>query len=134
MAQIRIAGSKSAAKTFDTLDEAEAQAATLIKELRNQKKQHGGNKELARQTIGDLNREYIDDPDVKAQKSFGDTQRLLDWWTERIRQRIADRFRRPKTARGARATLLKGRSNSTVDRYLSALRSARNWGRDAGYT
>ncbi len=132
-AQIRIAGFKSAAKTFDTFDEAEAWAATLIKELRAQKKQHGGNKDLARLTIGDLNRAYLDDPDVKSQKSFGDTQRLLDWWTNKFGNCLLIDFGVLKLREEARPMLLKGRGNATTNRYMSALRSAWNWGRDSGY-
>jgi integrase len=132
-AQIRIAGFKSAAKTFEMYDDAEQWAVTLIKELRDQKKQHGGRKDLAKLTIGDLNRAYLEEPDVKAQKSFVDTQRLLDWWTNKFGNVLLIDFGVLKLREEARPMLLKGRGNATVNRYLSALRSAWNWARDAGY-
>jgi integrase len=132
-AQIRIKGFKSAAKTFESNADAEAWAESLIKELRSQDKQHGGRKDLAKLTIGDLNRAYLAEPNIKAQKSFLDTQRLLDWWTNKFGNELLIEFGVIKLREEARPMLLKDRGNSTVNRYMSALRSAWNWGRDAGY-
>jgi len=97
------------------------------------RKQHGARKDLATLTIGDLNRAYLEEPDIKTQKSYGDTQRLLDWWTNKFGNALLTEFGVLKLREEARPMLLKTRGNATVNRYMSALRSAWNWGRDAGY-
>jgi integrase len=88
---------------------------------------------LAKLTVGDLNRAYLAEPDVKEEKSFGDTQRLSDWWTNKFGNVLLIDFGVLILRDQARPVLLKDRGNATTNRYMSALRSAWTWGRDAGY-
>jgi integrase len=133
-ARIRIAGLAPTAKTKDTYDDAEQWATSMVEELRGQKTKHGARRDLTKLTVGDLNRAYLDEPDIKTQKSYGDTQRLLAWWTNKFGNILLIEFGDMQLREVARPMLMKGkRGNSTVNRYLSAFRSAWNWGRVTKY-
>jgi len=82
-AQVRIAAFKSAAKTFTSQDEADDWADKRVRELRSQAKRGGSRRDVTQFTVGDLNREFLADPKIKGQKSFHETERLIDWWTNK---------------------------------------------------
>jgi integrase len=141
-AQVRVKGFKSAARTFRAAtkderkkaqDDAAAWANSLVAELRGQATRGGARRDVTQLTIADLNEAFLQDPKTKAQKSYADTERLLDWWTSKFgNERVLD-FGVLKLREEARPKLLQGRGNAATNRYLSALRSAWNWGRDSGY-
>ena len=132
-AQIRIAGFKSAGKTFATENEAHEWAEALVRDLRGQAKRGGARRDITQLTVGDLNQAFLDDPKTKQQKSFSDTQRLLDWWTSKYASAKVLEFGVLQIRDDARSRLIKGRGPSTVNRYLSVMRAAWNWGRDTGH-
>jgi integrase len=115
--------------------QAQAWAEPLEEKLKDQGKRGGARTDLTVFTIGDLITEYLGDPTVKALKSYQDYHNLLDWWVANYAtEKILDFS--VLTLRNARNKLASGgyrktRSPATVNRYLSALRSAWNWGRSA---
>jgi integrase len=132
-AQVRVAGFASAGKTFPTEAAAVEWATAQVAELRKSGARDNPRRDLLQTTIGDLVRAFLDEPNIKGQKSYGDTARLLAWWVNKFGAVKVSDFGVVKLREEARPLLMRDRSGSTVNRYLSALRTAWNWGRDAGY-
>jgi integrase len=131
-AQVRVKGSDSAGKTFPTEAEADAWAVALVAELRKGKRDNV-RRDITQLTVGDLNRAYLADPDTKAQKSYADTERRIDWWTNKFGAVKITDFGVAILREEARPLLMHKREPATVNRVMSCMRSAWNWGRDAGY-
>ena len=140
-AQVRRAKFKSAAKTFtvETASKAAEKvarqdaldwAAALEKELDDQSKHGGARRDITQLTIGGLIAEYQADPNVKALKTFeSDIVPLTDWFVNKFgAEKIRD-FGELALLDARRRLLTPSRSHSTVNRYLSAMRGAWNWGR-----
>ena len=132
LAVVSVKGFKRATKAFDTMAEARAWADALDVELRKQSKAGSSRPDLSTLTIRGLLEEYLKDPEVTALRTFDDIESLLGWW---INHRGGDRALGFGTVqlREARDLLRNGRAAGTVNRHLSALRSAWNWGRAAGF-
>jgi integrase len=131
-AQVRVAGFKSSSKTFATEAEASEWATAQVADLRKGKRDNA-RRDIALLAVSDLNMAFLEDPETKEQKSYADTARLLAWWNNRFGAvRVAD-FGQQVLREEARPLLMCARGPATVNRYLSTLRSAWNWGRDAGY-
>ncbi len=132
-ATVRISGFAPAAKTFPTKPAAAEWASTTEKLLREQKDHHRGavRRDVATLTLGDLLLEFLADPETTKRRTFNDTHRLACWWIQHYgATRALDM--NVIVLREARETLRRGRGPATVNRYLSALRSAWNWSRAAG--
>ncbi|MDE2295798.1 MAG: site-specific integrase [Gammaproteobacteria bacterium] len=130
-AQVRLKGFKPVAKSFETIEAAKAWQTTMTAELRTQRERGEVREDLPSLTVKGLIEEYLADPETKALRTFADTERLLDWW---ISHEGAEKVLGLNVLklRAARQVLSTGRTAGTVNRYLSALRSAWNWGRAAG--
>jgi integrase len=131
-AQIRISGFKSSGKTFPTEAEADAWAVAQVADLKKGKRDNA-RRDIAQLTVSDLNAAYLADPDVKEQKSYADTERLLAWWNNKFGAVKLVDFGALVLREEARPLLMRGRGNATVNRHMSVQRSSWNWGRDAGY-
>ena len=133
IAWVRIRPFKPATKAFPDLKAAKAWATAQETELRRQK-QHGDvRKDLPTLTLGGLIKEYLDDPETQALKSYEKTiAPHLEWWLSHYASEKVFEFG-PVKLREARELLSNGRQNGTVNRYLSDLRSCWNWGRAAGF-
>ena len=130
LAQVRVKPFKPASKTFATKHEAEEWADSLERELKRQRKARSTRPSLTRYTVGELVRDFLDDPETKVLRTYSSLELLLAWWVNHYAaERVLDLG--ALTLREARAKLQPGRKPATVNRYLSALRSAWNWGRAA---
>jgi len=131
-ATVRICGYAAAAKTFPTKRAAADWAEATEEMLRDQKKRGAGvRRDVAVLTVGDLLIEFLADPETQKLRTFDDTHRLCSWWLQRHGTLRALELN-VLELRKAREELRRGRSDGTVNRYLSAMRSAWNWGRTAG--
>jgi len=131
-ATVRIAGYAPTAKTFPTKKAAAEWADTTEELLRDQKKRGAGvRRDVAVLTVGDLLIEFLADPETQKLRTFDDAHRLCSWWLQRHGTLRALELN-VLELRKAREELRRGRSDGTVNRYLSAMRSAWNWGRMAG--
>jgi integrase len=131
LAQVRIAPFKPAAKTFTTRKAARAWAEEQEAILRGERERGSVRPDLATLTLGGLLLEFLADPETTQLKTFDDSHRLCSWWIQQHGTERAVEFG-VLQIRGAREKLSKGRGPATVNRYLSALRSAWNWARAAG--
>lgn len=132
---VRVKGFKPTIKTFATKAEAKAWAEPLEKQLKDQAKRGGARSDVATITLGELIAEYLDDPNTKALKSYEDLHNRLDWWSaDPLLSTTKVMDLGASALRAARAKLMAGgkygtREPGTVNRILSALRSAWNWAR-----
>lgn len=130
LAQVRVAPYKQAAKTFDTKHEAKEWADDLERELRGERRAKRTRPTLTKLTLAELIRQFLDDPETSALRTYDSLEPLCAWWVNHYGgQKVLDVG--ALTLREARDRLQSGRSPATVNRYLSALRSAWNWGRAA---
>jgi integrase len=131
LAWVRIKPFKAASKAFPTQPAAKEWAENLEAELRKQRKQGEARRDLTSLTIKGLLEEFLADPETKQLKYFPDLESLLAWWTNHCGGDKVMSFGTLKL-REARELLRNGRAPATVNRYLSAMRSAWNWARAAG--
>jgi integrase len=133
---VRIKGFKPTSKSFKTMADAKAWAEPLEEQLKEQAKRGGARADLATITLGELIAEYLDDPNTKALKSYEDLHNRLDWWSaDPLLSTTKVMDIGASVLRAARAKLMNGgkygsREPGTVNRHLSALRSAWNWARE----
>lgn len=130
LAQVRVKPFKPVSKMFATKHEAEEWADSLERELKRQRKARSARPALTRYTVGELIRDFLDDPETKALRTYSSLELLLAWWVNHYAAERVLEFG-ALTLREARAKLQPGRAPATINRYLSALRSAWNWGRAA---
>lgn len=131
IAQVRVKGFAPASQSFGSRKLAAEWIDKQTRELRRLRDRGAVRHDVAKLTIGQLLAEYLDDPEVKALRTFDSVQRLADWWVSKYAGERVLSFN-VLTLRRAREVLHKGRSPGTVNRYLSAMRGAWNWGRSAG--
>ncbi len=131
LAWVRVKPFKPVSKSFGTKPEAAAWAETLEQELKQQRKQGEARKDLTSLTVKGLIDEFLADPETKQLKYFPDLESLLAWWSNHCGGDKALGFGTLKL-RESRDLLRNGRKPATVNRYLSAMRSAWNWARAAG--
>ena len=131
LAQVRIAGFKPTADTFPDKKSATVWAEDIETMLRQQRKRGTVRADVATLTVGALVLEFLADPETTRLRYFDDLHRLCAWWIQHYGTVRAVEFGVLQIREG-REALRNGRGASTVNRYLSALRSAWNWGRSAG--
>jgi len=138
--QVRLANFKSAAKTFrvtgkekDAKDAARDWGEAQEKMFRDQLKRGGARHDLPQLTLAELIKEYKEDPETIALKTFeSDIVPLMDWWINKYGTEKVIAFG-VLTLHEARRKLLTGRRGpATVNRYLSQARACWNWGRATG--
>lgn len=131
VARVRVKPFRAVAKSFEKKRDATAWAEELEKQLQVQGKRGGVREDLTKLTIAGLVDQFREDPENKSLRYFSSLELLLAWWvndygaTKVLELNVL-------TLRDARDRLRKGRKPATVNRHLSALRSAWNWGRSAG--
>lgn len=131
VAQVRVRPFKPIARSFPSKREAEAWAAETETSLRENRKAGAQRPDLAGLTLAQLNKEYLADDAATSLRSYQSTVDRLAWWTLHYgAEHVRDLD--PLTLRAARDKLRPGRAPATVNRYVSAQRSAWNWGRNAG--
>ena len=131
-ATVRITGYAPAAKTFPNKKAAAEWAETTEELLREQKKCGAGvRRDVAVLTIGELLLEFLADPETTKLRTFDDLHRLACWWIQEHGSTRALDFN-VLVLRQAREKLHRDRGPATVNRYLSAMRSAWNWARASG--
>jgi integrase len=89
--------------------------------------------DLTSLTVSQLAKGYLEDPETIGLLSYKDSCARLAWWVNALGEK---RIRElgVVTLREARDKLARtGITAATINRYLSALRSAWNWGRASGY-
>ncbi len=131
LAWVRIKPFKPASKAFADQAAAKAWATSLETELRKQRDHGEARADLTALTVKGLIDEFLADPETKQLKYFTHLERLLAWWANHAGGEKVLGFGTLKL-REARDQLRNGRAAGTANRYLSALRSAWNWGRAAG--
>ena len=131
LAQVKVRPFRIPTKSFATRAEAAAWAEEQERALKDQRKRGGVREDFAELKVRSLIEEFLADPETKALRTFADTERLLDWWTNELAAVRCFELNVLKL-RESRGKLHRGRSVGTVNRYLSALRSCWNRGRAAG--
>ena len=131
MAQVRVRPFKPTSQTFPSLEEAKEWARALEDDLRRQRDHESASTSLTQLTISKLIEEYREDPETKALRYYDSLSLLLAWWANIYGSEKVLKLSVLKL-RAARDKLRRGRKPSTVNRYLSAMRSCWNWGRAAG--
>jgi integrase len=130
LAQVRVRPYKPVAKSFATRREANDWADSLEHELRGERRARRTRPNLTKLTVAELVRQYLDDPETRALRSYDSLEPLCAWWVNTYGgEKVLDVG--ALTLREARDRLLPGRSPARVNRYLSAMRAAWNWGRAA---
>jgi integrase len=123
------------AEDYPSRKDASVAAVQWRDELRTtlieQRQQGNVRVDLASYTLADLNKSYLADPVTAALAYHAELQRGLAWWDRRYGTCKVLDFG-VLQGREARVRLMDGRRPATVNRYLSAQRSAWNWGREAG--
>ena len=114
----------------DAVEWAEAEEAKLLAA----KKSTGTSHDVSAYTIGHLIRDFLAEPKVQKQRSLDDTKRRLAWWVDkygdvRVLDVRAQLLRRARTALGADPECERG--PATVNRHLSCMRAAWNFGLNA---
>jgi integrase len=134
-ASVRVNAYPSASRTFSTRKDAVDWARADERELKRQAEQRIVRCDVSRMTVGQLAAEYLGDPTTQQLGYHGDLCSMLAWWSAHCGSDRIMEFGVVQI-REARDILRKGghggRTPARVNRYLSALRSAWNWGRDAG--
>jgi integrase len=131
LAWVRIRPFKPSSKSFPTMVAAKAWAIDQETELRKQRKKGEVRRDLTSLTIKGLIDEFLADPETQRLKTVRGLEALLGWWVNHCGGDKALGFGTLKL-REARDLLRHGREPATVNRYLSAMRSAWNWARAAG--
>ncbi len=144
LARARVYGRSPVSRTFDTRAEAKEWAREQEAAMRRQKERKAP--DGAKLTIGRLIGNpadqdpcgYLQEPNVKAKRSLAEKERLLAWWINKhgdklVRECGATFWRE---CRKELDTEIVGvgkrrgtRDKQTVNRYLSEMRAAWNWGR-----
>jgi hypothetical protein len=126
LAQVRVKPFKPASKTFATKEEATEWAESLERELKRQRKARSVRPSLTKYTIAQLARDFLADPETLALRTHSSLEVLLAWWINHYGAERVLEFG-ALTLRAARGKLQPRRKPATVNRYLSAMRSAWNW-------
>lgn len=132
LAQVRLKNLRPVSKQFDSKAEAEAWADEEERGLKRLRDRGGVVPDVGNLTVADLVDRYLRDPNTQALDSYADTTRLLGHWRQDYG---ATRLRAfgPAQVLDCRDRLLAGkRKPATVNRYLSWMRRAWNWGRKTG--
>ena len=132
LAQVRVAGLGPVAKTFSDPKAALAwRAGTSRRCCASSVSAAPCRADVATLTVGALVLEFLADPETTRLRYFDDLHRLCAWWIQHYGTVRAVEFG-VLQIRGGREALRNCRGPATVNRYLSALRSAWNWARWAG--
>lgn len=147
MAQVRLKGFKPVAKAFQSLPDAEAWVVSMKAELQAQRERGEVRQDLPKLTIKGLIDEFLGDPETQALRYYDAVAYLLGWWvdhyaSERVLSFGVLKLREARDvlrSTGGQARIasngtrtVSARGPATTNRYMSALRSAWNWGRAAG--
>src|SRR5581483_442871 len=130
-ATVRVTPYPSASKTFPNKRDAREWAREQERELKKQADRGAIRSDVPKLTIAQLLREFLDDPATQALGYYPDLSLLCAWWSSHCGTERVLEFNVLKV-RKARDLLRPGRAAGTVNRYLSAMRSAWNWARAAG--
>ena len=130
-ATVRVAPYPSASKTFPNKKAAREWGRVQERELKKQADRGAIRTDVPKLTIAQLLREFLDDPGTQSLGYYPDLSLLCAWWSSHCGVERVLEFNVLKV-RKARDVLRPGRASGTVNRYLSAMRSAWNWGRAAG--
>lgn len=120
---------KRVTRSFATVAEAREWHDAHSRELK-QHRRSVRDVDLTQLTIAGLVERFLADPETQALAYHEDLERLLAWW---VNQYGSTRVLRTGALlwREGRDKLRAGRASATVNRYVSAMRSAWNWGRAA---
>lgn len=132
LAQIRITGLRPISRQFESRAAAEAWSDEEERTLRRLRDRGAAVPEIGNLTVADLVDRYHGDPNTQALDSYADTGRCLAHWR---RDYGSTRLRAfgPVQVLDCRDRLLAaGLKPATVNRYLSWMRRAWNWGRTTG--
>ncbi len=134
VAMVRVRPFHARSQTFRSKDDAAAWAdAEKTKLIAERRKAGDARPDLTSLTVSQLAAAYLADPEAQRLLSYKDSCARLAWWVNKIGEK---RIREVGvvTLRDARDKLAQtGIAPATINRYLSALRSAWNWGRASGY-
>jgi integrase len=131
VATVSIKGFKRTSKAFETREAAHVWAEALERELYEQRDRGGLREDAPTLTVATLVKEYLDDPETRALRTYDSVEPLLTWWSDKYgTERVM--ALNVLTLRAARDRLMPGHAAGTINRYLSAMRSCWNFGRRSG--
>jgi integrase len=132
LAQVRLAGLRPIYKQFGSKGEAQAWADEEERGLKRLRDRGVVVPEAGNLTVADLVERYLQDPNTRALDSYEDTSRCLAYWRRDYGSSRLRAFGPVQVLDGRDRLLAKGLKPATVNRYLSWMRRAWNWGRTTG--
>ena len=134
LAVVRIKGFKRVSQAFDQKRDAEEWAAATEKKLRGERDRGGARTDIAHLTLRELASAFLADPKTKALVYAPELARTLGAWCDAYGATRLRSFGRIQVIAFRDKLLGTGLSPARVNRYLSAMRRAWNWGTESGYT
>jgi integrase len=132
LAQVRVRPFKADNKTFANMDDARAWAEPRQRELKKLRREGNSQKNLTTFTLAQLIELHLADPETQALNTLEGRKQLLGWWSKELGGEKILELGIHKV-RAARDRLCQGRQPATVNRHISAFRTAWNWARGSGY-
>src|ERR1017187_700476 len=131
VATVSIKGFKRTSRAFETREAAQVWAEALERELYEQRDRGGLREDAPTLTVATLVKEYLDDPETRALRTYDSIEPLLTWGVDKYgTERVM--ALNVLTLRAARDRLMPGHAAGTTNRYLSAMRACWNFGRRSG--
>ena len=130
---VRIKGFKPVRKAFASKRDAEEWAAQTENELRELRDRGGARPDLGTLTVRQVAESFLADPKTRQRTYHPELTTLLAPWCDEYGTVRARAFGRLQVVARRDKLLADGLSPARVNRYLSAMRRAWNWGRECGY-
>jgi integrase len=128
VAVIRIKGFKRTSKAFDSLRDAKEWAEATERELRGLRDRGGARADITRLTLAKLVTAFLADPKVQQRRYYPELETLLASWVNEYGTERTRGFGYLQITAMRDTLLASGLSPGRVNRYLSAMRRAWNWG------
>jgi integrase len=128
LALVRIKGFKRVSRAFDSMRDAKEWAESTEKELRGMRDRGGARSDVATLTIAKLVTAYLKDPKVRQLRSVEGVESMLAAWLDEYGSTRLRAFGYLQITAMRDALLNSWLTPARVNRYLSAMRRAWNWG------
>jgi integrase len=128
LAVVRIKGFKRTSQAFDSLRDAKEWADAEERKLRGLRDRGGARADITTLTIADLATAYLADPKVRQRRSIDDIERLIAAWVDEYGTDRVRGFGYLHVTALRDKLLGTGLEPGTVNRYVSQMRRAWNWG------
>jgi integrase len=131
---VRIKGFKPVRQAFDSEEDAKVWAAKTERELRVQRERGGARADVGTLLLRQLCEAFLNDPKTRQRAYHTELTALLAPWADAWGNERVHKFGRWHVLNVRDRRLAEGLSPARVNRYLSAMRRAWNWGIENQYT